>query len=321
MFFKKNNNFIPVNFQSALAAGGVSLMPYNYLHFNLPHEGKMLLLSDVAFDFSNLNTIIPNLIMILIMAITVSIHLYLTSAFLFQISNWSKDKEKFNSLIDDPYRSSIIFPVIGSLSMSLNVIWAPLNFFLEFNDFVAKGITLISSIIFFILLFYTLKFYLRIFKSWKLNEIKMERLNFVWVLDSFALGLVTLSGSGLSLMVEKNFSKLFFIYVTFFVALFGMSMLVYKLFRLSKKYLIEKKMPDLPILPAFFLVVPILCLYGIGLYRILPFFNSIIDKNHLVSVFYLASILYILLFVYLLRKFIFVKFKSEKYSPTQWGMV
>lgn len=44
--------FTPLIFQASLAAGGVALMPFNYLQFAVPHGEGLIKLSDISWAWS-----------------------------------------------------------------------------------------------------------------------------------------------------------------------------------------------------------------------------------------------------------------------------
>lgn len=47
---KSKMKFNPLIFNASLAAGGVALMPFNYLQFAIPHGKGLIKLSNISWD-------------------------------------------------------------------------------------------------------------------------------------------------------------------------------------------------------------------------------------------------------------------------------
>ncbi|MDW7660927.1 MAG: hypothetical protein SCL54_05780 [Bacillota bacterium] len=230
-------------------------------------------------------------------------------------------------LMSDPYRNVTIFPIIGSLAMSANVLWAPTGFFVPV---ISDGLQalMIPSLVFFIGLWivaFALQF--KVLKSWISKSIDFKKYNFVWLLDVFAFGLVSLTGSGIAITTGSVNIAMIASLATIIAIVFGFGLLIAKLVHLIAMLLKARKLPDAPLLPAFFLVIPITCLYGLSTYRLMGYYSKlynfslqgiqplIINLSYVIAAFWLIST------VYLIRTYLISHFLDSKYAATQWGMV
>ena len=168
---------------------------------------------------------------------------------------------------------------------------------------------------------------LKVVKTWRTDSTDLRKFNFVWLLDTFAFGLVSLTGSGIAIMASNvTISNLAVIGTCFTVSL-GLFMLVAKLVRLMSNQIKAVKLPDTPILPAFFLVIPITCLYGLSLFRLASYGQTLlsIDLSGLsfiiVNASFAITLIWAVFTVYLIGDYLKNQFIKSSFSAPQWGMV
>jgi hypothetical protein len=317
--------FAPIKFQAALAAGGVSLMAFNYLQFAIPHGEGLIKISDLLWSQMSPSQVILNAILILIMLGSTAVNLLLTVVFLRGMASWLKTKNQFNSFMENPLTNITIFVPIASLSMTANVVWGPFAFYLP-------GLSLQTlmwgSLLFYMILWVSLFFLeFKVAKSWFIHPMDGSKLNFVWLLDVFAFGLVSLAGTGIASMAENSAIASFASVTSLFVLVFGIFLFVAKLSFLIYIQIKNAQLPDKPILPAFFLVIPITCLLGLSFYRIMGHFQDIFTFDASVISFFLITASYVITIgwgiftVYLLFDYLRREFFKSQFAPTQWGMV
>ncbi|TJX12814.1 hypothetical protein E9840_11925 [Tissierella creatinini] len=254
-------------------------------------------------------------------------HIVLTAIFLKQLGGWVIERNDMNELLKDPYKNVTIFPIIGSLSMSANVLWAPAGFFIPA---ISEGLQslMLPSLIFFVGLWIAaIVLQFRVIKSWMSRVIDFKKYNFVWLLDVFAFGLVNLTGSGIASTSNNAYVSLIASTATVVTIIFGFGLLLLKLFSLISTQVRAKKLPDFPILPAFFLVIPITCLYGLSAYRLTAYYSALYNLNIqgfqpvIINLAYVIAAFWLISTVYIIRTYLVNHFLESTYSATQWGMV
>lgn len=318
-------NFTPLKFQAPLAAGGIALMAFNYLQFMVPHEKGFLKLSDIPWSRLTIGQMGAYFPLTGIMLVFTIANLILTIVFLKQLIQWIANKEDYKIFISNPLINVGIFVPIASLSMTVNMIWGPLAFFIPGLSAQAM---MKPSLIFFGLIWiavFLLEF--KVLKTLLTQTFDLSKLNFIWLLDVFAFGLVNLTGTGIaSISSDKGIAS-----IAAFASLFGLSigmfLLIAKLAYLIYMQIKFARLPEKPILPAYFIVIPITCLYGLSLYRIMMYLQTYFLFDVKVLSFLLITFSYAITIgwgaftLYLLNDYLRKDFSKSEFSPPQWAMV
>jgi hypothetical protein len=322
-----NNKFNPLFFQASLAAGGISLMPFNFLQFAIPHGKGLIKLSDIVWTGLSGTQMVLYAALISIMFVSIAAHVFLTFAFLKGLIGWLSNKGAVADLMGDPYKNMTIFPIIGSLAMSANVLWAPIGFFVPQISSGLQSLMLPSLAFWGVLwiMMFVLEF--NVAKTWLKHKIEIDKFNFVWLLDVFAFGLVSLAGSGVAGTSGNPQISGIAVIGTLVTVAVGILLLSAKLINLIKPMIKGKDLPAVPILPAYFILVPITCLFGISIFRLTSYFQKVYsyDLSSLLSVIvvlaYVFSMTWLVFTVYLLGNYFKNLFKRSEYSAPQWSMV
>ena len=324
---KLKSKFNPLFFQASLAAGGVALMPFNFLQFGIPHEKGLIKFSDIIWNQLSMMQSFFYGVLIAVMLISVIIHFVLSSVFIVMMVGWIRERSSMIELMSDPYRNVTIFPIIGSLAMSANVLWAPTGFFIPVVSGGLQSLMMPSLVFFLGLWIVALVLQFKVLKSWFAKAIDFKKFNFVWLLDVFAFGLVSLTGSGIAITTGNENIATLASMATIVTILFGFVLLLAKLVHLIATLLQARKLPDAPLLPAFFLVIPITCLYGLSTYRLMGYYSKLYHfslesmQPLILNLSYVIAALWLVSTVYLIRVYLINHFLDSKYAATQWGMV
>jgi len=320
--------FSPFNFQAPLAAGGITLMAFSYLQFAVPHGEGLIKLSDIPW--ASLTTIQTSLYVPLIgiMLVFTIINLLSIVVFSKDLIQWLATKQEYQEFMSGPpSRITGIFVPIASLSMTMNVILAPLAFFVPQLSANIQVLMLPGLIMFGFLLLMLLKLEFTVLKSWLSQPVDVTKLNFVWLLDVFAFGLVNLTGAGIASMASNREIASIAAVASLLALSIGSFLLVIKLTYLIYQQLKSSKLPDNQIQPAFFLVVPITCLYGISYYKIMLYLQTWFSFDIKVASFFFITFSYVIAIgwaiftVYLIIDYFKKYFYKSDYFPTQWAMV
>jgi len=314
-------------FQATLAAGGVALMPFNFLQFAIPHGKGLITLSHITeTTFADLQATLyyP---LIAVMLVFVALHFGLTAVLLKTLASWLYEKGKFKSFMDDPYNNVGIFAVISSLSMTANVFWGPLGFFFPTISNNLRAFMLPSLIFFGLLWLAVLVLEFRVMKVWFTNEIELSRYNFIWLLDVFAFALVNLTGTGIAAMSGNGQIASIAAFMSIVTLIIGIFLFTLKLAYLIFQQIKKHALPDKPILPAFFLVIPITCLFGLSFYRLGSYLQTNLSMElpsfsfFVLNFSYVITIVWGVFCVYLLSDYLKNHFADSSFSYPQWGMV
>lgn len=319
--------FTPLKFQGTLAAAGVALMPYVFLKINIFKSEEEISLSQLSLLSDSPLEYAAALFLIAIMGLFIIIHFTLTSIFIKELSVWLIKTNGFKETIESPLSNQAIFSPLISLPMTMIVFFGPVSFFVPKLTANIQSLILPAFILFGLLWAILLSLEIKAAKIILATPVEYEKLNFGWLLDVLALGAVSLLGASIVLVSKNIFIASSAASMTAVTLLVGIVALAMKTTILIYQQIKSKVMPGIHLLPAYFLVVPPMCLLGFGLYKLLMYTSKTYDFDAntfsvLVLVFsYLTAISWFIFSVVLLREYINKKFLSSEFSPAQWGMV
>jgi len=190
--------FTPMNFQISVAAGGVALMPFVLMQFALPHGEGMITLASMPWSGMGVIQQMVYAPLVGIMLLFVLLHLLLTLLYIKGLAGWLADWDQVKSVLNNPKFNIGLFSPIASISMTANVLWGPLAFFVPSLSGIIQGLMLPSLIYFMVLLLVLLALEAKVLKVWMVEPVDPVKLNFPWLLDVFAFGLVRLTGTGIA---------------------------------------------------------------------------------------------------------------------------
>lgn len=319
--------YTPLQFQASLAAGGVALMPFNYLQFAVPHGAGLIKLSDIAWAKLTMGQTTMYIPLIGIMFAFTILNLLFTVIFLKNFISWLANIEEYHNFLSNPSVNVGIFVPIASLSMTANVIWGPLAFFTPQPSSNIQALMFPSLIFFGFLWFMLLRLEFKVLKIWLTQSIDINKLNFVWLLDVFAFGLVSLTGTGIAAISNsKEIASIAAFGSTFTLAI-GLFLFIIKLTYLIYLQIKSNSLPQKSVLPAYFLVIPITCLFGLSFYRITMYLQTYFSIDNKVLSYFLITFSYVITIgwgvssIYLLSDYLKKEFAKSEFSPPQWGMV
>jgi hypothetical protein len=320
--------FSPFNFQAPLAAGGITLMAFNWLQFAIPHGAGSVKLSDIRWaSLSPTQTGLYGLLVGLMLVLT-TLNLLLMAVFLKDLAQWVAAGNGYREFMSGPpSRITGIFVPIASLAMTVAVVFASAPFFIPSVSANAQALVLPGVVLFTVLLLAAFWLEARVIRLLLCQHLDAAKLNFVWLLDVFAFGLLALAGTGLASLAANRGIASTTAFASMLALGVGTLLLAGKLVLLVYIQAKSRALPESQLLPAFFLVVPITCLYGISYYRIMLlaqkwFALDVKAPSYaLITVGYIVAVTWALVTVYALRDYFRNYFRTSEYFPTQWAMV
>lgn len=320
--------FTPLKFQVPLAAGGVALMAFNFLQFAVPHGKGLVKFSDIHWDglsAGQMTLYLPHIVMMLAFVV---INLVTTALYLKQLVQWRAEGAGYREFVNGPTLKSIgIFVPIASLSMTANVVLAPLAFFIPQLSSNLQAMMLPGLVFFGFLWLAIFRLEFRVLKATLSRPLDVAKLNFVWLLDVFAFGLVSLTGTGIAALCTNEVIASTAAFASLFTLSFGFFLLVLKLASLIYHQIRAEGLPEKHILPSFFLVIPITCLYGFSFYRITLYLHNYFAYDMRILSFLILTTSYVvtigwgLFCLYMLNRYFRDDFLKSDFAPTQWGLV
>jgi hypothetical protein len=313
--------YTPLRFQSALAAGGVALMPFVLMQFTFPRGGKLVGIEDVGGAFDP-----AALFLVGTMLVASALHFFLIAKLSLEFVRWSRGGE-MTAFLDDPAVNVGIFSPLVALGMTINVLLGPVAFFFPgFSHAVPAllGYGIYPYALLFLVLLYTS---VRVGRTWLFRDGRSVTFNYNWLLDVFAWGMVALAGAGVTMTatapeVTAAGSVLTLCAISIGLFIYG----------IKGMYLILAQMnhgntPAEPLKPAHFVVVPINCLFAIAIYKVASYTKAVlgIDITSLafasVVILFALSLFWIVLCAIAFRDWFRYQFPKPEFYPSQWGLV
>jgi len=320
--------FTPLKFQMPLAAGGVALMAFNYLEFVVPDVHGMVTLHNIlSANFMAaqlcLNWILVALMLIFSLVTVASIPFYVWQWF-----KWRGNREAYGKFMADAPTVVVAGCVpYASLAMTGLVVLAPLAFFIPVVSSNIQAMML-PGLLFFALLWLGLFGHeFKILKRWLVQPTDVTKLHFVWLLDVFSFGLVSLIGTGVAAMSQNGDIAAVAAFGSFFTVVFGFLLLIAKFAYLVFLQIKAEALPGKNFLPAYFLLVPISCLYGFSMHRLAIYVQahfSIDMTGILFATFvipYVIAIGWSVFCIYLLWDYLRNDFLKSDFAAPQWSML
>ncbi|KUO50134.1 MAG: hypothetical protein APF76_06630 [Desulfitibacter sp. BRH_c19] len=320
--------FTPFKFQLPLAAGGVALMAFNYLMFAVPHGEGLITISNITWAKLSLGQIFTFYPLIGIMLALTIINLLFSIVFVKSLIQWLFNNKEYKDFMNGaPTQNIGILVPIASLSMSANVILGPVGFFIPELSSNLQSMMLPALIFYGFLLCMLFVLELKLVKAWFCQPLDLPKLNFVWLIDVFAFGVVNLTGSGIASMASDRVISSIAAFASFFALSVGIFLLITKLTYLVYLQIQSSSLPPKQVLPSYFIVVPITCLFGFSFYRITSYLSSHFEFNvdvlsfSFINFSYVITISWAIFCLYLLSDYFKNYFYKSDFSPTQWSMV
>jgi hypothetical protein len=195
----KPASFSPLSFLASLGAGGIAVMPFAFFQYT-HHSGKGLI------TFSQMNhlslPIAQQLLFYaleLVMIVFAVIHFVLTFQNTKGLIQWVKT-DAYKDFISDPLKNSAIMAPFISFAMTMNVFIGPIRFFVPTMSQNLQSMMLPALIVVAVLWFFTMRTEISLLRLSFTTSFDVGKINFGWLLHPFALGMVTVTLTGIAAM-------------------------------------------------------------------------------------------------------------------------
>lgn len=314
--------FTPLRFQSALAAGGLALMPFVLLQFTFPRQGKLISIDDLSGRYD-----LALVFLLTVMLAGTLLHFYLIAKLSREFIQWRRSGTAMRDFLADPAMNVGIFSPVVALGMTVNVVLGPLAFFIP--AFSAEVPALLSYGVYpYALLFLVLGYIsVAVGRTWLFREGRSVTFNYNWLLDVFAWGMVALAGAGVTMTATDPQVAAIGSVLTLCAISIGLFIYGIKGMHLILAQMAHGNAPAEPLKPAHFIVVPINCLFAISIYKIAAYTHESlgIDIASLafasVVILFALSLFWIALCVIAFRDWFIQQFPKPEFYPAQWGLV
>jgi len=314
--------FTPLRFQSALAAGGVALMPFVLMQFTYPRQDLLISIEDLDGRYG-----VASLFLIAVMMFGTVFHFGLIAKLAHEFVAWRRSANGMKAFLAEPATNVGIFSPIIALGMTVNVVLGPVAFF--FPAFSRAVPSLLDFGIYPFAMLFLLLLYLTVAvgRTWLFRDGREVAFNYNWLLDVFAWGMVALAGAGVAMTATDPSVTALASVLTLCSISIGLFIYGVKGAYLILNQIGSGRTPADPLKPAHFVVVPINCLFAISIYKIAGYTEAVmgIDITPIafasVVILFALSLFWIALCAVAFQDWFVHQFPKPDFYPAQWGLV
>jgi len=237
-------------------------------------------------------------------------------------------KENYIGLVNDPQRNFVIMAPVIAYGMCMNIFLVLGWVFIPWMRASLDLLLPLATGMYTLLWAWTIWWAVKIQVMTISNRFEVREMHFGWLLPPFALGMTSVTGTGISYLAHGGIADYIF-FLSAIAFTFGLFLLVLKVLTLFRTHYVQGLPKKKELLPAFFTVLPIITILTISLLRFGYFFQH---KYHatippylfmvVVSVGFAFMTWYLFMGFVLLRNYLREHlFTSKNFDESQWGLI
>ncbi|MFH1394271.1 MAG: hypothetical protein ABII71_04535 [Candidatus Micrarchaeota archaeon] len=320
-----SKKFNPLIFLMPLGAGGIAIIPFAFFQYTYEHGPGLVQLSQI--DHGALSLVNEALFMSLegIMLLFAAIHIILTLVLIKDLLGWKR--EDYKALLNDPLRNATIVAPFISIIMTMNVFIGPVRFFIPLFAENLQALMAPALLAWGLIWLLLIKTDIRLLKIAFEKSFDVSKVSFGWLLHPFALGMLTVTGTGIAAMAKDPAIAHTAAFMSLVSGTMGLFLLAVKLIAIFKSHFASKGMPAKQFLPSFLIVVPNITLYAISAFRLGHYVENQFGEH--LGIYFMAVMTvafafeswYLLFGMSLLKDYFRNYFFRKEFYVTQWGLV
>lgn len=320
----QKRDFSPIEFLSALGAGGIAISNFALINYSLEHGKGLITYAQTHSLASGFLLKIYSLLEVN-MLVFASIHIILTVVLFKRLYDWLK-ASRHKEIIDNTLANSAIVAPFISVAMTMNVFIAAIRYFVPWLSANLQTLMLPALVVWGLIWAYLIYVEIILLKISIISSFDTTKLNFGWLLQPFALAMVTVTGAGIAAMAKSAAIANVAAFMVLLSGSMGLFLIFIKLMVVFKTYFSGSGKPPKEFLPSFLIVVPITTLYAITFFRL----GHFLDAHHgahleipvlvLMTAAFAFETWYLLFGFAMMKDFLRKDFRRE-YHISQWGLV
>lgn len=317
--------FSPQMFLSALGAGGIAVSGFAFLNYTVEHGKRLITYAQLhAKDLTSFQKIFYGFFESY-MVIFSLIHFIILAFLIKRYLAWKKTAA-YKETLENPTTASSLLILYIVLFMSLNVFIGVIRYFIPFLSDNFQAIMPYGFAAWLILWLFMMWREIGLLSNSLSKKYDFDKINFSWMLHPFALGIATVTGTGIAALATSRpiaDAAAFISMISFTMSLF---LLIIKSTSLFRNYFSAESLPEKQYLPSMLNFVPIMTVLGISIFRYGHYFERNFQA-HLGPFFAVITMLvfafetwYLFFGIYLLRDYL-KKDVHQEFHPSQWSLI
>jgi len=322
----KNDKFTPMIFLASLGAGGIAIIPFAFLQYIFPHGKGLIKIADIGHYELPLLQNLFYYSLESIMIIFVLIHLLLSVIFFKKLIAFVRN-ENYKKFIVDPLKNVAILAPFISVVMTMNVFIGPVRFFIPAMANNLQSLMWPAFIFWIFLFVLLLRLEIKLLKTSFEKSFDISKITFGWLLHPFALGMLTVTGTGFAALAKNPDIANTAAFMSFISGSMGMFLFLVKIISIFRKYFAGEGLGEKQFLPSFLIVIPNITLYAIAAFRI----GHYLEKQHhfhldsyfllVITIAFAFETWYLLFGLALLKDYFQKYYFKKEFYVTQWGLI
>ncbi|HKK67136.1 MAG TPA: hypothetical protein VJ946_02950, partial [Bacteroidales bacterium] len=193
--------FNPLTFLASLGAGGISIAPFVYFQYIMPHGKGLTTYSEMMNNATTGAAQAGVMVMAAVMVVFAAIHFGLTGKLVTDLIAWRKTDD-YKAYAQDPQRNTTIMASFTSFAMTFNVLIGAVRFFVPAMQNNFQSLMLPALIAWGILWLWLMSTEIKILKTAFERDFNISEISFGWLMQPFALGMISVSGFGIAAMAH-----------------------------------------------------------------------------------------------------------------------
>jgi hypothetical protein len=264
--------FNPLTFLASVGAGGLAVAPFVYFQYLIPHGKGLITFNQIMDVISSGGSKALYFPMMAVMVVFALVHIVLTAKLLSDFFGWRKTDD-YKEYIGDPQRNTSLLALFTSLGMTFNVFIGVIRFFVPALQTNFQAMMLPALIAWGVLWVLLMSTEIKLLKTAFRKDFDMTKAGFGWLLHPFAIGMVTVAGTGIAAMAKDPTIAHIAAFMSITSGSMGGFLFFVKLFSIFKSHFTNKGMPERQFLPSYLVVIPITTLYAIMMFRLGHYFD------------------------------------------------
>jgi len=322
----KQSTFSPLSFLASLGAGGISVIPFAFLQYTF-HTGKGLI-NFGMIDHISLPLTQQLLFFFLeaVMIVFATLHFILSYQNIKGLIGWLKT-DAYQPFINDPLKNSAIMAPFISLAMTANVFIGPIRFFVPYMAKNLQDLMLPALIVVGLLWLFLMQMEIRLLKTSFVKSFDVSKINFGWLLHPFALGMTTVTLTGIAAMSKTAWISHTAASLSAISGTMAFFLLIVKLISIFKSHFEADGLPDKQFLPSMLIVVPNITLLAIAGFRLSHYMHHYFNFDTSMLAFLIVMVSfafqtwYLWFGLALLKDYFRENFFKNEFYMSQWGLV
>ncbi|MBN2529739.1 MAG: hypothetical protein JXR76_25335 [Deltaproteobacteria bacterium] len=320
------NVFNPLKFLAALGAGGISVMPFAFFQYT-HHTGKGL----IHFGQMGHGTL-PIWQEVLfyslegVMVLFALLHLWLTFRLLLGLVPFLRTAS-YRQLINDPLKNAGILAPFISMGMTFNVFIGPVRFFVPAMAENLQALMLPALLGWAVLWAALLRMEIKLLGISFAKSFDVSQINFGWLLHPFALGMISVTGTGIAAMAKDSNIAHSAAFMSLVTGTMGLFLLMVKTVAIFKSHFSADGLPAKQFLPSLLIVIPNITLYAIAGFRLTHYMDHQFATHlhwlgqTIVVLSFAFQVWYMLFGLSMLRSYFRQHFFNREFHVSQWGLI